>query len=450
VQTHFHSFRNAGLAFVAAITSLAACGDGSTPSTTTGAVTFWQDVAPIYNEKCVRCHQEGGIGPFRLDDYAIAKENAPTEAAMVKADLMPPYQMRHDGTCGSFNDDVTLTHAQKATIEAWVKGGALEGTKVTLTPAKLPVLEGATDLKTPMFAPTPQGGDLAADDEYRCFLMDPPNAADAFLTGYDVTPGEPAIVHHVLMFVVDPAKNGKGTQSTRTNAEIMKALDDASPDRLGWPCFGAAGDGVNVTAVPVTWAPGQGVVSYPSGMGVRVRPADKLVVQMHYNMADLGNLGKMDSTAVHLRFQDQVSRQLVFALPDPLLESLQTGMPDTLPAGLASTSYKWMRTGAELGLGGVPFVDLVAIMPHMHARGLRQLTRIGEPNMMSCAAHLEPWDFHWQQFYFYEAPIRMTSTTQLEVTCDFDTANAQGPVLPGWGTRNEMCLTVLMLALPPM
>jgi hypothetical protein len=23
------------------------------------------------------------------------------------------------------------------------------------------------------------------------------------------------------------------------------------------------------------------------------------------------------------------------------------------------------------------------------------------------------------------------------------------PVLPGWGTRNEMCLDVMMLALPP-
>jgi hypothetical protein len=301
-----------------------------------------------------------------------------------------------------------------------------------------------------MFAPVPQGGDLAADDEYRCFLMDPPNAADAFLTGYDVTPGEPAIVHHVLMFVVDPAANGEGTQSAKTNAEIMKALDDASPDRLGWPCFGAAGDGVDVSAVPVTWAPGQGVVGYPSGMGVRVRKADKLVVQMHYNMSDLENLGKMDSTTVHLRFQDTVSRQLVFALPDPLLASLQTGMPDTLPAGQASTSYKWMRTGAQLGLAGVPFVDLVAIMPHMHARGIRQITKIGEPNMMSCAAHIEPWDFHWQQFYFYKTPIKMTSTTQLEVTCDFNTTGAPGPVLPGWGTRNEMCLTVLMLALPPM
>ena len=434
---------------LATAASLVGCGGDSSPSTTTSAITFWDDVAPVYNDKCVKCHQAGGIAPFSLDDYASAKSHAQVEQAMVTSGLMPPYQMVHDGTCGSFNDDATLTEAQKATIKKWVEGGAIEGTKVALTPKKLPSLEGAVEVKTPMFAPTPQGGTLAADDEYRCFLMDPPNAADAFLTGYDVTPGTPAIVHHVLLFVVDPAQPGEGMQSSKTNAEIMKALDDDSPDRPGWPCFGAAGDGVSVSAVPVTWAPGQGLVGYPNGMGAPVRKTDKLVVQLHYNLADPANLGKTDSTTVHLQFAETVSRQIVFALPDPLLESLESDKPDVLPAGLSKTSYTWTRTTEQIGLSGVPYVDLVAIMPHMHARGISQTTRLGPPDAMSCAAHIEPWDFHWQQFYFYKTPMRLTPTSQLEVTCDYNTADARSPVLPGWGTRNEMCLTVLMLALPP-
>src|SRR5258707_986748 len=79
---------------------LGACGQ-STPTTTTGAVTFWQDVAPLYNNRCVRCHQEGGIGPFRLDNYADAKAHAALELARVTAGTMPPYFMVHDGTCES-------------------------------------------------------------------------------------------------------------------------------------------------------------------------------------------------------------------------------------------------------------------------------------------------------------------------------------------------------------
>src|SRR4051812_1574541 len=148
-------FRSAIFTLLMATTAaLAACGGDSPSSTTTGAVTYWQDVAPIYNDKCAKCHQADGIGPFRLDDYTSAKEHSKDEAAMVMAGLMPPYQMVHDGTCGSFNDDVTLSEDQKATIKKWVDGGAVEGTKVTLTLAKLPQLENATELKTPMFAPT--------------------------------------------------------------------------------------------------------------------------------------------------------------------------------------------------------------------------------------------------------------------------------------------------------
>ena len=82
--------------------------------------------------------------------------------------------MVHDGSCQSFQDDVTLTAAQKATIEAWVDGGAPEGTPVTLTLPPQPTLEGAVDITTPLFAPVAQGATLAEHDEYRCFLLDAP------------------------------------------------------------------------------------------------------------------------------------------------------------------------------------------------------------------------------------------------------------------------------------
>ena len=87
-------------------------------------------------------------------------------------------------------------------------------------------------------------------------------------------------------------------------------------------------------------------------------------------------------------------------------------------------------------------------MPHMHERGVRQ-TRCGPAGGMSCASRIENWDFHWQEFYFYQTPIPMTPTSQVEVTCEYDTSRDTTPVLPGWGTRNEMCLNVLMVALPP-
>jgi hypothetical protein len=212
---------------------------------------------------------------------------------------------------------------------------------------------------------------------------------------------------------------------------------------------------VAITGVPVTWAPGQGVVNYPAGMGVPIRAADKVVVQIHYNLADPGSAGRSDSTTVHMHFASSVDRQLAFLLPDPFLDSLGktdsqgNPAPDVLPPQMADTKYTWTKAGKEIGLAGIPSVDLIAVMPHMHGRGIRQKLRIGSAGNMACAAHLENWSFHWQEFYFYQTPPQITPDSQLELTCEYNTMSDTQPVLPGWGTRNEMCLAVLMVALPP-
>jgi hypothetical protein len=246
------------------------------------------------------------------------------------------------------------------------------------------------DIQTPTFSPVVQGGALAAEDEYRCFLLDPPLTSEAFLAGYYVRPGDSSIVHHVLTFAVNPLKV---TGSGKTNAALIKELDDRSPERLGWPCFSGAGDGVDVDGIPVTWAPGQGVVNYPPGMGVPLRATDKLVVQIHYNLADAASAGKRDSTTIQLKFVDHVERQLAFLVPDPLLDSLANATPDTLPPGQSNASYTWTVTGQHLGLGGSRSVDLIAVMPHMHGRGIRQLMKMGAPGDLACTSHIEPGTF---------------------------------------------------------
>jgi hypothetical protein len=88
----------------------------------------------------------------------------------------------------------------------------------------------------------------------------------------------------------------------------------------------------------------------------------------------------------------------------------------------------------------------------MHGRGVGlelDLSSAGEAQ--TCTAELTHWDFHWQKFYFYTPGKypRLTPDGSIQVTCTYDTSAETAPVLPGWGTRNEMCLSVLMVALPP-
>ena len=88
---------------------------------------------------------------------------------------MPPYFMVHDGSCGSFDDAATLTDDQKATIVAWADGGARRGDAGDVTLPAKPDAGGAVDrCRRRCSRPTPQGGQLAEYDEYRCFLLDTP------------------------------------------------------------------------------------------------------------------------------------------------------------------------------------------------------------------------------------------------------------------------------------
>ena len=102
------------------------------------------------------------------------------------------------------------------------------------------------------YAPSaPDGG----TDDYRCFLIDPHLTNDTFVTGAEVVPGQPAIVHHAILFRVEPSQ-----------VAAAKAHDAVTPGR-GWTCFGnsavpdGGASGVNaLDSAPwlAAWAPAAG------------------------------------------------------------------------------------------------------------------------------------------------------------------------------------------------
>ncbi len=410
------------------------------------AVTFWDDVAPVLYDNCVTCHRQGGIGPFALENYEQALPWSTAIAAAVQGRTMPPWLVTDDGSCGDFADSRWLADETVEMIVAWNDDGSPQGEpRDDLTLPAPEMLQGATPFGTPNFIPEIQGGELAEFDEYRCFLVDPQLAGDRFLTGYDVMPGNEAIVHHVLVMPVDPTEMvGPGT----TNADVMQALDDESPDRDGWPCFGEAGDGVDVSGIPVAWAPGQGIVEFPAGTGLRIEQVEQLVIQVHYNLVNPDSRGQPDQTNVMLRLEEQVDREGFMLLPDPFLESIFGGQPIELPPGEPSVEYTWELPVADLLAGsGITEIDLVGVFPHMHEFGQAMGLEIDGPGGLECAADVPRWDFNWQLQYFYEQPRTLTTDDVLRVTCDFDTSDATEPVTPGWGTNNEMCLMGLFLTI---
>jgi hypothetical protein len=61
---------------------------------------------------------------------------------------------------------------------------------------------------------------------------------------------------------------------------------------------------------------------------------------------------------------------------------------------------------------------------------------------------VDAWDVHGQDVYRYRTRPLLDANSRIELTCTYDTRDATSPVLPGWGTQNEMCTATLMVALP--
>ncbi len=419
---------------------------GDEPTTGPAAArSYWRDVAPIYYDRCVTCHQAGGIAPFRLDDYADAATWALASAAAVGERTMPPWLVTDDGTCGDFRGSRALSDEEIATITEWAEAGAIEGERRDdLAVPSVPGLGEGLVLSTPNFTPAAAGGPLAEFDEYRCFLVDPQLDHDQFLTGYEVTPGNPRLIHHLLAMPID--LEAPAEIPGMTNGERIAELDAESPDRDGWPCFSQAGDGVANDALPVTWAPGMGAVEYPQGTGVRVAAGSKVVIQVHYNLHDSALEGQSDSTQLKLRMVESVEREGFFDLIDPFIDTLFEGEPASLEPGQASVKYSWaVELGENYLAPGQAQVEVYGIFPHMHERGRKFSAKLVDGAAETCIGDVQRWDFDWQLYYFYDRPQIVRPGTRLEVTCDFDTRGAEGPVTPGWGTQNEMCLAGLFV-----
>ncbi|MCO4746801.1 MAG: hypothetical protein KC912_18540 [Proteobacteria bacterium] len=394
--------------------SMAACDPGP---------TWHGDVAPIVNENCVGCHQADQIGPFPLETYEQAVPWGPAMAIETQARTMPPWGADNSGECGEWRDARWLSDEEIQTISDWVAADMPEGRApkepLEIAPAEtLPEPDVTVDFG---FDYTPLASAEHADDDYRCFLLDPELDTDQFITQFEVEPGDPEMVHHVILWSLED-------ENAQTQAEDLAGAAGS------YTCFGASG--VNNSNPLATWAPGSGVVSYPEGTGVKIDANRKLIMQVHYHL--LPEESRSDRTKVHLKLEEDVDQEaIVWLLADGRL---------SVPAGQQEAEFSFQFRLSDLN---VPFdVDLWGVLPHMHQRGTSiRMTRTPAGGTQECLVDVPVWDFEWQQQYFYEEPIEIGNDDLMQVTCTFDTLDDTAPVSWGDGTEDEMCLVGVFVTL---
>jgi hypothetical protein len=432
------------------------------------APTYHRDVAPILAGHCQGCHTSQGIAPFPLLTYAHAQ---PLAAAIVTATTsrkMPPWGARETSECKpryGWQRDIRLDDKELATLQAWASAGAPEGDPRTATALPTPPTTSLSrvDLELGASAPYVVSG---TKDQFRCFVMDPKLATDRFLSGTNVIPGNPKVVHHAVL-VADP---------TRASEKLLAG-------GTSYDCFGGFSNIPDVRLLQV-WTPGGVPVELPSQIGIHVPKNSLIVMQIHYHPH--GGPGEPDQTRFQLEFAGQIPQYLMVpglpvgnaarALPngDGLLAGPNDGPLGPafrIPANMKDHTETMQFTWPKLTADGkpMPTAYIYGLAAHMHyiGRDLKLDIDRAEPGAeprAECLTQEPDWNFDWQRSYAYAAPIESLPTLRagdkLKVRCSYDNTLTNpfvqraladtgrrdvSDVVLGETTLDEMCLVLMQL-----
>ena len=472
------------LAFAVPVTAMAtAHGDGA-DATASAPIprSFTRDVAPIVSEKCAGCHREGGIAPFPLETARQIKSRAALVAAAVQLGLMPPWPPGKRSPDYIGQSSRILSAAQRAAILDWVRTGAkIDGpARKTPPPSRPEVRSGETLLDLGMPTTYTPSAPKGVTDDYRCFLLDPKRATDSAVVSARIEPGQPKIVHHVILFRVAPGQ-----------VAAAKKLDDedAGP---GWSCFGGtglpAGDGASIADSldnanwVAAWAPGWGGNRLPEGTGVPLPARSEIVMQVHYNLLNGRAPDRSHALLTIAPASESLTPLQTMLLPAPVELACARGEEGKLcdrNEALFALSRKYGSQAALTAAGLLILCRGTAANPKASAvttcdRRISKPTTIyvaaGHMHLLGAAIKIEldpgtpqakvlldipRWDFHWQNAYMLSKPVHAQPGDVVRVTCRHDVHKrhhgAHGIprtpryVLWGEGTTDEMCLGILQV-----
>lgn len=319
---------------------------------------------------------------------------------------------------------------------------------------------------------TPSAPNGIGTDDYRCFLLDPHLTKPRYLTGTNVLPGNPTVVHHVILFKVTPDQVAEA-----------QTKDDVSSGE-GWTCFGGTGltgDFSNVDDANWlgAWAPGGKESVTRPGYGVELEPGSRIIMQVHYNLL-AGDEPDTSSTELRWRPDGADLRPIhTMLLPAPV-ELPCRPAHDQSPLcdrdnAVADVQARFGPAGNTANVlyllcGGAPHpsevtsctrgvdqgMTILGAAGHMHLLGRRISIDInpGTPQAKRIL-NIPVWDFDNQGSHPIP-PVHLDAGDTVKVTCKHVQwlrdrlpsfkGQPERYVVWGEGTTDEMCLGMLQVA----
>lgn len=370
----------------------------------TAAVTWHGRVSRILQANCQECHRSGGIAPFPLETMEDAVSHAGMIRKVVTKGIMPPWFAEpQEGVLHSpFANDRSLTAADKADLLAWLEGGRPAGdAKDAPLPRQWPDAAWAIG-KPDAIWELPREVSVKATGKMGYVNLQVPTGLteDRWVQSIEVLPTARAQVHHVLVFAMQPDKDGR-----------LRVRD-----------------GNNFFAA---YVPGSNLMQYPAGYAKRLPAGTVLHFQLHY-------------TPTGTATTDRTRLGVVFAKAPPRYEVNVAAAGNhriLIPAGAASHTEK--------GVLPVAFnAQILALMPHMHVRGKSFRYDLVMPdNSRRTLLDVPRYDFNWQLLYRFAEPLTAPAGSRIEATAVFDNstgnpANPDPTKVVRWGeqTDDEMLL----------
>ena len=399
----------------AVLVCLTAKAPADSPGESTGAasVTYTKEVARIIQNRCQDCHRPGQIGPMSLLNYDSAKNWAETIQEVVTERRMPPWFA--DPKFGKFGNDRSLSQQEIDTITKWVEAGCPKGDD-----SDLPEPRKFTDgwfIEPDVVLTMKQEFDVPATGTvpYKYLMIPTDFDEDKWIEAVELKAGNPAVVHHIVMFVRPPDfKQGQRPRDGNLSDE----------QSLGF--FAAL-------------APGYVPAPFPKGFGKKIPKGWMIVLQMHYTA---NGTAQTDRSSVALQFarepvHTEVRTRGIF--------NATFNIPPEADNVEVKSAYRFQQDSVVLSL-----------MPHMHLRGkdfeyVVERTDGSKEKLLS----VPRWDFNWQVHYKLAEPLIVPKGTIIRCTAHFDnsTGNKGNPdptqrVTWGEQTWDEMMIGYINYYVP--
>jgi mono/diheme cytochrome c family protein len=428
---------------LALLVALGACGVDYPSTYDEDPVSWYGQVGQIVRTKCAGCHRPGGIAPFSLYDVDEARDEMGQMISAIDTGLMPPFSADAAPDClprHGWQDDPRLNGAERSAIHAWVHQGGPAGPVGVLPEPVATTLSGATVTVRPT-TPFTASGDR---DEFVCFLLDPMLTTSSWLTGVQVTPSVPEMVHHANVQLVAPGDAAAAIAA-------LGGIGVPSPN-----CGTPPGTSIQ------SWLPGNAALLLRDGVGIPVPAGTLISIQVHYHQN--GGSGT-DATSVDLRLSDVAplwtyelgvygnASSAPHLLPDP---DDSNGPEFVIPANKAD-HVETMSLVNPANL--TREMRVVSVTPHMHMLGTHERATLTHPAGDTECLVDSKWNFDWQRTYSYDAAIEelplFDASSNVMVSCHWNNtftnpnlprllhdANVVAPydVQLGLNTTDEMCL----------